>query len=159
MEAAKLLARAVSKPLGSAELDLVAKGDWGSADAADKPYFYIARVRASEKATTAEIRERLLRNALDDTPERDAARLPLFFAFVNAGKDQLAISAIQPVMNTGLLQTPYRGTSEAMPAEQEETDSEETVQAAQEETPQTPIRPDNQLEKSSHRSAWRFPLQ
>jgi tetratricopeptide (TPR) repeat protein len=147
MEAAKLLAGAVTKPLGSAELDMVSKGDWASADASDKPYFYIGRVRASEKATTADIRERLLRNALNDTPERDAARLPLFFTFANAGKDQLAISAIQPVLNTGFLHARYRRASEAMPDEQEETDSQEPDQLPQEEGAETPIRPDNQLEK------------
>lgn len=87
--------------LGSAELDLLAS-DNITADAAYKQYFYAVRMSAAVKSPL-EVRERLLRNALNDSPERDAARIPLFTTLNSEGKDQLAISAIEPTLSNGFL--------------------------------------------------------
>lgn len=144
VEAAMLLKAAPVPGLGSAELNLVANNAWAPAES-DKPFFYIARVRAAEKAS-AEQREALLRNALADAPDSSAARLPLFTTYHNAGKDQLAISTIKPLLNLGFLELSYENRSATSTGEADE-DSAETEEVSSAEPEETPIRPDNQLDK------------
>jgi cellulose synthase operon protein C len=114
-DAATILKGRGAASLGSAELDLLASGNATPASA-DQPYFYAARLRAAEKTAAAEVKERLLRNSLSDTPNRDAARVQLFAVLFGAGKDRLAISAMEPMMNGNLLQVAetnrYRESSE-----------------------------------------------
>ena len=85
--------------LGSGELDVIAHGT-GSAD---KPYFFIARLSAAKKSTDVALSARLLQSALADAPDRDAARLPLFYALIALKQDRLAISAIEPFLRNGSL--------------------------------------------------------
>ncbi len=85
--------------LGSAELDVIAYGT----GAADKPYFFAARLNAAKKSTDAALSARLLQSALADAPERDAARLPLFYALAATGQNRLAISDIEPLLRNGYL--------------------------------------------------------
>lgn len=103
VSAATLLTGGNASGLGSAELELLASGNRDNI-AADKPYFFAARLRSAEKASTPEMRERILRAALNDAPEQDVARTPLFYALVQLGHDQLALSAIEPLLNKGFLQ-------------------------------------------------------
>jgi hypothetical protein len=84
-------------------LDLLASGN-PTPELADKPHFYAARLRAAEKAASSEVKEQLLRNAVNDTPDRDAARVSLFSVLANAGKDRLAVSAMEPMLNANFLQ-------------------------------------------------------
>jgi hypothetical protein len=75
----RLAAAILTEPgpaLGSGELDFVAHGT-GSAD---QPYFYAARLRAEKNPADAALSARLLLNALADAPDRDDARVPLFYA-------------------------------------------------------------------------------
>jgi tetratricopeptide (TPR) repeat protein len=101
-DAASMLKGRGATSLGSAELDALAGGNV-SFDFVDKPHFYAARLRAAEKAGSADVKERLLRNALSDTPDRDAARVPLFTVLASAGKDQLAVSVIDPMLHGNFL--------------------------------------------------------
>ncbi len=112
--------------LGSDELDLIARGTV-SAEAADRPYFYPARVKAASGATP-DVRGRLLQNALNDTPERDADRPALFYALVALGRDQLAIAAIGPMGNTYL----YDGRPSYYQRSEPETPTESEPEAAEE---------------------------
>ena len=112
-EAASVLKGRGSTPLGSAELDALASGA-ANPDTADKPYFYVARLQAAEKATNSQAKERLLRNALDDNPKRDEARIPLFTILANSAKERLAVSALEPMLQSGFLQpsaTQYERTA------------------------------------------------
>jgi hypothetical protein len=84
--------------LGSAELEQIASGA-AVADAADKPFFYTAPIRAAQHASGAD-RSRLLSNTVKEYPNRDDGRVPLFAVLQAAGKQQLALSAIEPLMNT-----------------------------------------------------------
>ncbi len=102
-DAASILKGRGASSLGSAELDLLASGN-PTPEMADKPHFYAARLRAAEKSAASEVKEQLLRNALNDTPDRDAARVSLFTVFANAGKDRLAVSAMEPMLNANFLQ-------------------------------------------------------
>jgi cellulose synthase operon protein C len=126
-DAASILKGRGAASLGSAELDALASGNV-SFELADKPHFYAARLRAAEKAAGVDrlsratidpqtnkavstgpsflalsAQEQLLRNALSDTPDRDGARVPLFTVLANAGKDQLATSAIDPMLRGNFL--------------------------------------------------------
>lgn len=96
---AELTAQAAS--LGSGELDLLAKGTTQVAPAAEQPGYFSARVRAAERASDAATRVRLLLGAVAIEPQEESVRVPLFRAAVAAGQDQLAYSAIQPLLNQG----------------------------------------------------------
>jgi tetratricopeptide (TPR) repeat protein len=85
--------------LGSGELDIIAHGT-GSAD---NPYFFAARLSAAKNSTDAALSAKLLQSALADAPERDAARLPLFYALAALKQNQLAVSEIEPLLRNGFL--------------------------------------------------------
>jgi tetratricopeptide (TPR) repeat protein len=112
INAALLVAGSGVSRLGSGELDAVAVGGPIMPELADRPFFYAARVSAAEKATSPEVRERLLHNALNDTPERDAARIPLFLTLISLNREQLAISTLQPLLQDGFLRRARRAPPE-----------------------------------------------
>jgi thioredoxin-like negative regulator of GroEL len=60
-----------------------------------------ARLQAAEKAGDPETRIRLLREILADDPDQNAARLALFRAAVAAQRHQLALSAMEPLAESG----------------------------------------------------------
>lgn len=93
-----------SASLGSAELDWLAHQKSSAIEAADKAFFYPARLKAAERATP-EVRVRLLMNAITQSQDADSARLPLFFALAATGQARLAITAIDPLVSAGLLQS------------------------------------------------------
>jgi tetratricopeptide (TPR) repeat protein len=68
---------------GSAELDLAATGTPPAPAAAERPYFYAARLAAAEATQDAAVRWRLLSAAVALDPARMAPRLPLFRAARN----------------------------------------------------------------------------
>ena len=133
-EAATLLGATQSK-LGSAELDQLAKGTTIGPASADVPYFYAARVRSAEKASALAVREQLLRNALNDMPERDTARLPLFHTLIAAGREQEAISAMEPLLRSSFLsqtRNAYRGEEAYESDETSNTETESNADAKEE---------------------------
>jgi Tfp pilus assembly protein PilF len=95
---------------GSAELDLLAGGTIAPA-AAEQPFFYYARVKAAETAGDSATRIRLLRGAIAIEPEAGAARLPLVRAALAGGRYQLALSAMEPLLESGGLQYVLRQRS------------------------------------------------
>jgi tetratricopeptide (TPR) repeat protein len=92
-----------SSEIGSAELNLLAATDKSATSAADRPFFYDARLKAAEESSDLQVKIKLLGNALADTPSRDDARLPLFLAAASARSDQFARAIIQPLLRQGFL--------------------------------------------------------
>jgi hypothetical protein len=111
---------------GSAELDWLAHQKSSAIEAADKAFFYPARLKAAERATP-EIRVRLLMNAITQSQDVDSARLPLFFALAATDQPRLAITAIDPWASAGVLQSPQARVSniENRPESESENEDEE----------------------------------
>ena len=84
---------------GSAELKLLA-GDSRSVTltAADHPFFYDARVKAAQNSGNPHQKMQILTKALEDTPGRDDARIPLFHAAVAVHSDEFALGSIEQVL-------------------------------------------------------------
>jgi len=112
---------------GSSELNLLAGESGIAASAADRPFFYDARLRAAQSAGDAHMRIRLLANTLADTPTRDDARLPLFQAAAGLHSDELARGAIEPFLRQQFLSSIPRPVSreEAMRVEADGEDADE----------------------------------
>ena len=70
---------------------------------ADKPYFYAARLSAAKNSADKATSARLLGNTLADAPDRDAVRVPLFYALAALKQDRLALAAIAPLLRGGYL--------------------------------------------------------
>ena len=77
--------------LGSGELDLLASNTPISAAAAEKPYFYHARVKAAAQTNDSASRIRLLRGAVVIDPVPTAARVDLFRALFQANQFEQAV--------------------------------------------------------------------
>ena len=80
---------------GSGELDLLAGGSTPSPAAAEKPYFYFARLKAVEAATKPQDRVAMLMGAIAIDPKPVAPRLRLVRAAVESGDPQIALSAVE----------------------------------------------------------------
>ena len=85
--------------LGSAELNLLA-GETKSITSTevDHPFFYDARLRAAQNTADPRAKVQILTKALEDTPAREDARIPLFQAAVSAHEDEFALASIEPVL-------------------------------------------------------------
>ena len=85
--------------LGSAELTLLA-GETKSITSteADHPFFYDARLRAAQNTADARAKVQILTKALEDTPAREDARIPLFQAAVSAHEDEFALASIEQML-------------------------------------------------------------
>ena len=79
---------------GSGELDLLAGGASPSPAAAEKPYFYFARLKAADVAKPQD-QVALLRSAIAIDPKPIAPRLRLVRAAAASGDPQLALSAVE----------------------------------------------------------------
>ena len=140
LRSATALAGHVHSDLGSGELNLLAGAPAAiSPAAADKFYFYEARVKAAQNATDAQTKIQLLSHCMIDFPHRDEARIPLFQAAAAAHSDEYALGVLEPLFQTGFLQA-Y--TNEDASAEEEQIISagEEEEENAEEE-PNTPSAP------------------
>lgn len=99
-QAAFALAGRPHSDLGSGELNFLAGQLAESpAPAADKFYFYEARIKAAQAVPEAQLKLQLLSHCIVDFPRRDEARLPLFQAAVSTHQDELALAVIQPVFH------------------------------------------------------------
>lgn len=83
---------------GSAELNLLAAGAPMGPKAANQPFFHRARIEAAAQASNPEEKMTLLREAIAARPGDDTARIAFFRAAHETGHDQLAISAIEPLL-------------------------------------------------------------
>ena len=99
-----------------------------TAAAADKPFFYEARIEAAKNSAEPRARVPLLRNAVADYPARDAAEYALFEAAAAARADRLAMAALGLTPATGLL------TARAAPAEEEQDEGESAAAPGGEES-------------------------
>jgi len=92
--------------LGSKELDLIASGKAVPADTANQPFFFAVRLKAAETLPAAG-KVSLLRNALEDYPNGDAARVPLLKAAFQTGDYPLVIAVVKPQMQTNAFESAY----------------------------------------------------
>ena len=86
--------------LGSAGLNLLA-GDASHipVEAADKFYFYDARMAAANATIDPSARFALLSHCVIDFPRREEARIPLFESAIRIKSDEYALGAIRPVLD------------------------------------------------------------
>jgi hypothetical protein len=153
VEAALSLAGAhAQSDFGSEELKLLA-GDPRSiaAAAADKPFFYDARLKAAQNASNAHAKLQILGNALADTAARDDARIPLFNAAAGQHLDEFALAAIETLLRDQLLLRPIRTTGneeeEILSAEETSTEADEGKSSTPEFT-RTKLSPSQQAQIS-----------
>jgi tetratricopeptide (TPR) repeat protein len=98
LKAALALAGRPHSDLGSGELNLLADSPAAiSAPAADKFYFYEARIKAANVAD-AQTKIQLLSHCIIDFPRRDDARVPLFQAARSVESNEYALGVLEPVL-------------------------------------------------------------
>jgi len=104
VKAAVALAGRQHSDLGSEELNLLA-GNLGSitAAAADKFYFYAARIKAVQNAADSQMKIQLLSHCVIDFPSRDDARVPLFQAAAAVNSNEYALGVLEPLFQTQFL--------------------------------------------------------
>jgi len=117
LNAAKALTGAAPQ-LGSKELNLMVEGQTATANDANQPFFFAARLKAAE-GLPASARIGLLRAALEDKPSGEAARVPLLKAAIEAGDYHLAIAAMKPYLGSDLEAARDTGTGTDDEQEQE----------------------------------------
>ena len=100
VKAALALAGRPHSDLGSAELNLLAGNAAIPALAADKFYFYEARIKAAQIVADPQTKIQLLSHCVIDFPSRDETRLPLFQAAVSVRSDEIALGALEPSLLT-----------------------------------------------------------
>ena len=101
LQAAVALAGRSHADLGGGELNLVANPSSLTPAAADKFYFYEARVKAAQSANDTATKIQLLSHCLIDFPQRPDARYPLFEAQVSMQAYEQALSTLEPVFHAG----------------------------------------------------------
>jgi len=104
LKAAGAIAGGAHSDLGSGELNLLAGSPADiTATAADRFYFYTARILAAQNVTDPQAKTQLLSHCIIDFPRRDDARAPLFKAAVTAHSDEYAVAVLEPLFQTRLL--------------------------------------------------------
>jgi predicted Zn-dependent protease len=104
IRAALALAGRPHSDLGSGELNLLAGNPAAiTAAAADKFYFYEARIRAAQNTADAQTKLRLLSHCVIDFPRRDEARVPLFLAAASWRSDEFALAILEPLLQKQFL--------------------------------------------------------
>ena len=134
IKAAAALSGRAHGELGSGELNLLAANSAPiSPAAADKFYFYEARIKAAQNAADSQIKLQLLSHCVIDFPRRDEARIPLFEAAAGMHSDEFAIEILQPLLHTQFLGIANRTNANAEDAEiigsddVEEADSDDSI--------------------------------
>jgi tetratricopeptide (TPR) repeat protein len=101
LKAAAAISGRASRDLGGGELNLLAGGNPAlQPGAADKFYYYEARIRAAEITTDPLIKAQLLSHCVIDFPRRDSARVPLFAASTIVASDHYGLAIIEPLFQT-----------------------------------------------------------
>ena len=114
LNAAIALAGHSHSDLGSGELNLLAGGPAAlTAAAADKFYFYAARLEVAKQTAAPSTKLQLLSHCVVDFPRRDEARVPLFEAATAAANlDEFALAIMEPLFQTQFLRNDPSGTSD-----------------------------------------------
>ena len=104
LKAAVALAGGAHADLGSGELNLLA-GPAGAitTTAADKFYFYDARIRAAQNVADPKTKLELLSHCIIDFPRRNEARIPLFRAAYAMQSNEYALGVMEPLFQTQFL--------------------------------------------------------
>ena len=139
LKSAVALAGRTHSDLGGGELNLLA-GDPAAITptAADKFYFYAARLKAAQDATNLPAKLKLLSHCTIDFPRRDEARVPLFEAAAAANANEYAIGVMEPLLQTQFLRNGAAVTGNENESEEsqiassgvEEDDSDDRANAA-----------------------------
>ena len=104
LKAAAALSGRMHAELGGGELNLIASGKAAlTPAAADKFYFYEARMRAAEVSSDAQTKNQLLSHCVIDFPRRDSARVPLFEAAADTHSYNYALGILEPIFQTQFL--------------------------------------------------------
>jgi hypothetical protein len=104
LKAAAALTGPSNRDLGSGELNLLAAGKSAlTAVAADKFYYYEARIRAAENAADPQVKVQLLSHCVIDFPRRESARVPLFEAATSGRSDNYGLAILEPLFQTQYL--------------------------------------------------------
>ena len=104
IKAAMVLAGRTHSDLGSGELNLLAGSPAAiTAAAADKFYFYAARIKAAQNAADSQMKIQLLSHCVIDFPSRDDARVPLFQAAAAVNSNEYALGVLEPLFQTQFL--------------------------------------------------------
>jgi hypothetical protein len=105
LKAASRLPDEPHSDLGSGELNLLAGSPVGNhaRTAADKFYFYAARIKAAQNAADSPAKLRLLSHCIIDFPRRDEARVPLFQAALPLNANEYALGVLEPLLQTQFL--------------------------------------------------------
>ncbi len=129
LKSAVALAGRSHSDLGSAELNLLA-GDPTTitSTAADKFYFYAARLKAAQNAAGLPAKLRLLGHCIIDFPRREEARVPLFQAAAAANANEYAVSVMEP-----LFQTQFLRSAAVVTGNENENDEEQIATSGYEE--------------------------
>jgi len=127
--AAALSGSRPSADLGSAELKLLA-GDPKNItpSSADHPFFYDARVIALQDSSDKRQQVQILSNALADTPAREDARVPLFYAAASLHSDEFALASIEQMLRDQRIRQVAprgQGIDEEMLSSDEESEEQE----------------------------------
>ncbi|MGO9442522.1 MAG: tetratricopeptide repeat protein [Terriglobales bacterium] len=139
IKAASALAGRSRSDLGSAELNLLAGNPAAiSPAAADKFYFYEARIKAAQNAADSQTKLQLLSHCANDFPRRDEERVPLFQAAASLRSDEFALGVLEP-----LLHAQFLGSTASSSAYSEEeqivgSDNDEENESGGTSTPVTP---------------------
>jgi cellulose synthase operon protein C len=114
IKAAAALSGRAHADLGSGELNLLAGNAAAiSPAAADKFYFYEARIKAAQNAAGPQAKLQLLSHCVIDFPRRDEARVPLFQAAASMHSDEFAIGVLGPLLHTQFIGSTARSTPDS----------------------------------------------
>jgi tetratricopeptide (TPR) repeat protein len=136
IKAALALAGRPHSDLGSGELNLLAGNPAAiSATAADKFYFYEARIRAAHNTADAQTKIQLLSHCIIDFPHRDEARVPFFLAAAGARSDEFALGVLEPLLHEQFLGQQTYGARANDDAEVEEIFGSDDTEEDSDEAP------------------------
>ncbi|MGA7557362.1 MAG: hypothetical protein WBW12_00460 [Terriglobales bacterium] len=127
IKASLALAGRPHSDLGSGELNLLAGNPAISATAADKMYFYAARIQAAQSTTNAQTKIQLLSHCLIDFPRRHEARVPLFLAAASLRSDEFALAILEPLLQKQFLGRHISGTIVENETQTEAEDAAEPI--------------------------------
>ena len=138
IKAAAALSGRAHADLGSGELNLLAGNAAAiSPAAADKFYFYEARIKAAQNATDSQTKLQLLSHCVIDFPRRDEARVPLFQVAASMHSDEFAIGVLGPLLHTQFMGSTARSTPDSEDEQIIGSDDEEGTESDDSSTPVT----------------------
>ncbi len=133
LHAAAALAGRPHSDLGSGELNLLAGSPAAvTATAADKFYFYAARIQAAQNVADSKMKIDFLSHCIIDFPRRDEARVPLLLAAAAVNSNEYALGIVEPLQTQFLRNDVAEGGSEEEQIinsanEEEDSDDEPNV--------------------------------